>query len=214
MDPRFPAGLPFPVPETPEFLAFGDSGKIFQQFSWNFPGTFLQNSRKDPRNSHSLLEFSDSCCEKMFHQHFSKFGSPPQVYTKIGRKHPSRDVIFFGQNLAKKMPKIISLHDVLEPLKQALLASRDVIISSQICGSNSQKVFTLGDRCCLPKEGLLHSANLQGWPRSHTAGAIMTRRHRAMLKEKEVGHWNPKYGCRGTVTACFALIALVVQVLV
>ena len=48
------------------------------------------------------------------------------------------------------MPKIISLHDVLEPLKQALLASRDVIISSQICGSNLQKVFTLGDGCWLP----------------------------------------------------------------
>ena len=47
----------------------------------------------------------------------------------------------FGQ----KMPKIISLHDVLEPLKQALLASRDVIISSQICGSKLQKVFTLDD---------------------------------------------------------------------
>ena len=28
------------------------------------------------------------------------------------------------------MPKNISLHDVLEPLKQTLLASRDVIISS------------------------------------------------------------------------------------
>ena len=61
----------------------------------------------------------------------------------LGRKHPSHDVIFSGQNLAKKMPKIICLHDVLEPLKQALLASRDVIISSQICGSNLQKVFTL-----------------------------------------------------------------------
>ena len=69
---------------------------------------------------------------------------------RFGRKHPSRDVIFSGQNLAKKFPKIIYLHDVLEPLKQALLASRDVIISSQICGSNLQKVFTLGDRCWLP----------------------------------------------------------------
>ena len=48
------------------------------------------------------------------------------------------------------MPNIISLHDVLEPLKQALLASRDVIISGQICGSNLQKVFTLGDGCWLP----------------------------------------------------------------
>ena len=48
------------------------------------------------------------------------------------------------------MPKIISLHDVLEPLKQALLASRDMIISSQSCGSNLQKVFTLGDGGWLP----------------------------------------------------------------
>ena len=48
------------------------------------------------------------------------------------------------------MPKIISLHDVLEPLKQALLASRDVKNSSQICSSNLQKVFTLGDGCWLP----------------------------------------------------------------
>ena len=57
--PRFPAGLPFPVPEILEFVAFGDSGKFFQQFSRNFPGTFLHNSRKDPRNSHSLLEISE-----------------------------------------------------------------------------------------------------------------------------------------------------------
>ena len=59
VDPRFPAGLPFPVPEILEFVAFGGSGKFFQQFSRNFPGTFLQNSRKDPRNSHGLLEFSE-----------------------------------------------------------------------------------------------------------------------------------------------------------
>ena len=134
-DPRFPAGLPFPVPEIPEFVAFCrpalsggmdwwrmelpfsrarkiffrgrilqqnpwisterailakfqapkfeiseakkmqfhtpshsispldsllfcDSGKIFQQFSRDFPGVFLGNPRTDPTNSHSLLEFS------------------------------------------------------------------------------------------------------------------------------------------------------------
>ena len=56
----------------------------------------------------------------------------------------------FLAKIWQKKPKIISLHDVLEPLKQALLASRDVIISSQICGSNLQKVFTLGDGCWLP----------------------------------------------------------------
>ena len=56
----------------------------------------------------------------------------------------------FWSKFAPKMPKIISLHDVLEPLKQALLASRDVIISSQICVSKLQRVFTLGDGCWLP----------------------------------------------------------------
>ena len=52
-DPMFAAGLPFPVPQILEFKPCRDSGKFFQQFSWNFPGTFLQNSRKDPWNSHS-----------------------------------------------------------------------------------------------------------------------------------------------------------------
>ena len=61
VDPRFPAGLPFPVPEILEFVAFRDSGKVFQQFSRDFPGVFLENPRTDPGNSHSLLEFSDFC---------------------------------------------------------------------------------------------------------------------------------------------------------
>ena len=56
--PRFPAGLPFPVPQILEFIAFRDSGKMFQQFSRNFPAVFLENPRTDPGNSHSLLEFS------------------------------------------------------------------------------------------------------------------------------------------------------------
>ena len=68
----------------------------------------------------------------------------------IGRKHPSRDVIFSGQNLAQKLPKIITSNDVLEPLKQVLPASRDAIISGQICGLKLQRVFTLGDGCWLP----------------------------------------------------------------
>ena len=49
------------------------------------------------------------------------------------------------------MPKHISLHDALEPLKQALLASRDVIISGKIRLSKLQRVFTLGDGCWLPR---------------------------------------------------------------
>ena len=59
VDPSFPAGLPFPVPEALEFVAFRDSGKTIQQFSRDFPGVFLGNPRTDPGNSHSFLEFSD-----------------------------------------------------------------------------------------------------------------------------------------------------------
>ena len=55
MDPRFPAGLPFPVPEILEFVAFGASGKIFQQFSRDFPGVFLENPRTDPAAFSSFL---------------------------------------------------------------------------------------------------------------------------------------------------------------
>ena len=65
------------------------------------------------------------------------------------QEHATRDVIVFGQNLPKNA-NVITLHDVLEPLKQALLASRDVIISSQFCFSKLQRVFKLGDGCWLP----------------------------------------------------------------
>ena len=61
----------------------------------------------------------------------------------IIRKHPSRDVIIFGQILAQKMPNIIISNDVLiESLKQVISASRHVIISGQICGLKLQRVFT------------------------------------------------------------------------
>ena len=36
----------------------------------------------------------------------------------FGKKHPSHDGIFSGQNSAKKMPKIITSHDILKLLKQ------------------------------------------------------------------------------------------------
>ena len=45
---------------------------------------------------------------------------------------------------------ITSHDDVLEPLKQVLSASLDVIISGQIRGSKLQRVFTSGDGCWLP----------------------------------------------------------------
>ena len=63
----------------------------------------------------------------------------PIFSLKVGRKQPSRDVIFSGQNLAQKCRKMVTSHDVLEPLKQVLSASRDLITSSQICSSNPGK---------------------------------------------------------------------------
>ena len=57
----------------------------------------------------------------------------------------------FRPKFGPKTPRIITSHDVLEPLKQVLSASRDVIISGQICGSKLQTFFTLGDGCWLPK---------------------------------------------------------------
>ena len=81
MDPRFPAGLPFPVPEILDFVAFRDSGKIFQLFSRDFPGVFLENPRRDPGNSHSLLEFSDSNTEiSRFSQNSPDRGLNPQKF--------------------------------------------------------------------------------------------------------------------------------------
>ena len=66
----------------------------------------------------------------------------PEGGVDISSTHPSRDVFFFGQISAKKPQDIISVHDVWEPLKQEPLASRDVIISSQICVLKFQKFFS------------------------------------------------------------------------
>ena len=59
------------------------------------------------------------------------------------------------------MPKL-SLYITSSNLqnKQALSASRDVIISGQICGSKFQRVFTLGDGCWLSIKTLRRSDSL------------------------------------------------------
>ena len=57
---------------------------------------------------------------------------------------------FFWPKFAKQTPELITSRDVLQPLRQALLALRDAAISSQICSSKLQRVFTLGDGCWLP----------------------------------------------------------------
>ena len=56
----------------------------------------------------------------------------------------------FSAKKCRENTKHCYKHDVLEPFKQALLASRDVIISSQISSSKLQRVVTLGDGCWLP----------------------------------------------------------------
>ena len=53
---------------------------------------------------------------------------------------------------------MITSHDVLEPLEQALLASRDVIICSQIAARTRRGFFTLGDGCWLPNHFLEFSS--------------------------------------------------------
>ena len=53
------------------------------------------------------------------------------------------------QGNAPKTPELIISHGILEPLKQELLASRNVVFSSQIHGSKLQRVFALCDECWL-----------------------------------------------------------------
>ena len=85
VDQRFPADLPFPVPKILEFIAFGASGKFFQQFSRDFPGVFLGNPRTDPGNSHSLLEFSDPPIIFIF-QNSPDRGQPRKI--RFSKKSP------------------------------------------------------------------------------------------------------------------------------
>ena len=73
--------------------------------------------------------------------------------TLFSRTHPSRHVTqcdLSRQQSAQKQPEIVTSHDILEHLREALVASRDVIISSQICSSNHRGFFTLSDGCWLP----------------------------------------------------------------
>ena len=49
---------------------------------------------------------------------------------------------YFPAKSWPKYSKIITSHDVLEPLKQGLSASRDVIISGQSCGVRSCRGFS------------------------------------------------------------------------
>ena len=83
------------------------------------------------------------------------------------------------------MPKNITSHDVLEPLKQVLSASRDVIISGQICGSKLQRVFTLGDGCWLPTKD-----DMPGIGGDDVELGLGLQRHAYKLGCKEKGKMN------------------------
>ena len=89
----------------------------------------------------------------------------------------------FRPKLAKKNTKSITLHDVLELLKQALSASRDVITSSQICDSKLQRVFTLGLQWRRKVTGALDGKSLE------VKGALGNRVLREVLPRvlREVG---------------------------
>ena len=53
--PRFPAGLPSPVPRSLEFvLASRDSGQFFQQFSRDFPGVSSRTPEQTPETATAL----------------------------------------------------------------------------------------------------------------------------------------------------------------
>ena len=80
-DPKFPAGLPFPAPEILEFVAFGDSGKIFQRFFGDFPEFSSRTPKLTPETATAFLrihrksrpffnaKFSGKCEEKV-HKNF------------------------------------------------------------------------------------------------------------------------------------------------
>ena len=84
VDPRFPAGLPFPVPEILVFVAFGDSGKFF---SSNFPGIFPKLSSRTPaKTPETATAFSSFLSKVIFYiQNFSQINYVimlcPMVYS-------------------------------------------------------------------------------------------------------------------------------------
>ena len=67
VDTRFPAGLPFPVPEILEFMAFRDACRFFQRFSRTFPEFSSGTPEQTPETATAFSSFlsilmrSDRC---------------------------------------------------------------------------------------------------------------------------------------------------------
>ena len=137
----------------------------------------LKNAKKDPKNDPKppLTPL------KMSHRHFSKSFSPPKICSTKKLFFTARLCIWrcrdhwnqqdasitwcdpFRPNFGKKTSEIISVRDAWEPWKQALLASRDVMISSQFAARIRRGFFTLGDGCWLP---------MKWWPKRMIQGIV------------------------------------------
>ena len=63
--PKVPGRFALPGARNPGIRSISQFGKIFQQFSRDFPGVFLGNPQTDPGNSHSLLEFSEKSLSRL-----------------------------------------------------------------------------------------------------------------------------------------------------
>ena len=74
VDPRFPAGLPFPVPEILEFEALRDPAKFFQQFSLAFPEFSSGTPEQIPETATAFSSFLKlvlrMSCRKLVRQSF------------------------------------------------------------------------------------------------------------------------------------------------
>ena len=124
--------------------------------TWDILGENVPNDSKDTTTTpliHLYLQIF-ACCR--LRKRTTSISHPKSVLLMVESQDRQEASIAwcdrFWPNFGQKMPKFISLHDVRESfIKQALLASRDVIIAGQICGSKLRRVFTLlGDGCSLP----------------------------------------------------------------
>ena len=81
VDPRFPAGLPFPVPEILEFVAFRDSGYFC-------PAIFLGLSRSFPRKPPEQTAETATAFSSFLTKHAST-----KIHPKIPFKKLSKSVV-------------------------------------------------------------------------------------------------------------------------
>ena len=151
--PRFPAGLPFPVPEILEFVAFGNSGK----FSSNFPGTFPQFSSRTPeRIPETATAFSSFLKNSEFF---------PERFWKISQGWIPKPHFWYPP------PRFESQHRM--PKHQFFLVSW---ISTADFGFSAgrRKVSDIFLRCLSRKSGSQHQLRIETLPSSRFRSRIET----------------------------------------